>query len=326
MKPIAVASLFCLVVLSLCARAASAADASAVKLEQRDNRIRVDIGGKPFTDYYFAAEESRPYVRPYFYPVLAADGTEVTSDQTRFNPREHPHHRSLWVSHGEVNGVDHWAIVGKNPPKQRHVKFDKVEGDTIVQELAWEDKEGQAMLNETRTIRFHAYSDGSRGVDITSDFKAAEKPVLFGDTKEAGLCSVRVVKSISDNPVLTLSTGATSKQNDDKANKVKSDESNVWGKEADWCDISGQINGKTYGVAILDHPSNPLPAKWHARRYGLVGANNIGASEFNKKDPHVYTPFSIEPGKPVTFKYRVVVHPGGAADAKIAEKYNQFAK
>ena len=101
---------------------------------------------------------------------------------------------------------------------------------------------------------------------------------------------------------------------------------NVWGKEADWCDISGPINGKTYGVAILDHPSNPLPAKWHARRYGLVGANNIGASEFNKKDPHAYTPFSIEPGKPATFKYRVVVHPGGAEEAKIAEKYSAFAK
>ena len=38
---------------------------------------------------------------------------------------------------------------------------------------------------------------------------------------------------------------------------------NVWGKEADWCDISGQINGKSYGVAILNSPTNPLSAKWH---------------------------------------------------------------
>jgi hypothetical protein len=331
MTPTARASLLALAALLLASRPGVAAEEkSPVKLVQQDNRVHVEMGGKPFTDYYFAAEEGRPYVRPYFYPVLAADGTEVTSDQTRAkaaNPKEdHPHHRSLWVSHGSVNGVDHWAIVGANPPKQRHVKFDKVEGDTIVQELAWEGKDGQPILNETRTIHFRAYGDGSRGIDITSEYKAADKPVQFGDTKEAGLCSVRVAKSIADNPVLTLSTGATSKQNEDKAKKIKSDEANVWGKEADWCDISGQINGKTYGLAILDHPGNPLQAKWHARRYGLVGANNIGASEFNKKDPHVYTPFGIEPGKPATFKFRVIVHAGGAEEAKVAEKYTEFAR
>jgi hypothetical protein len=325
MRSTARISLLCLVAFSLSNRTAAADEASSVKLTQEKNRIHVEIGGKPFTDYYFAEDESRPYVRPYFYPVLAADGTEVTSDQIRAKG-DHPHHRSLYVSHGDVNGADHWAIKGDNPPKQRHVEFSKIEGDTIVHELLWEGKDGQPMMNETRTIRFHAFPDGARGVDIASEFKPAGGPVKFGDTKEAGLCSVRVVKSISDNPVLTLSTGATSKQNADKAKKVATDEPNVWGKEADWCDISGQINGKTYGVAILDHPSNPLPAKWHARRYGLVGANNIGASEFNKKDPHAYTPFSIEPGKPATFKYRVVVHAGGAEEAKIAEKYNAFAK
>ena len=325
MRPTARISLFCVLALSLSVRPATAADVSHVKLTQHDNRIHADVGGKAFTDYYFADDESRPYVRPYFYPVLAADGTEVTSDQIRAKG-DHPHHRSLYVSHGDVNSADHWAIKGANPPKQRHVKFNKVAGDTIVQELAWEGKDGQPMMNETRTIRFHAYPDGGRAIDIASEFKSAGGPVKFGDTKEAGLCSVRVVKSISDNPVLTLSTGATSKQNADKAKKVATDEPNVWGKEADWCDISGQINGKTYGVAVLDHPSNPLPAKWHARRYGLVGANNIGASEFNKKDPHAYTPFSVEPGKPATFKYRVVVHAGGAQEAKIAEKYNEFAK
>jgi hypothetical protein len=328
MNPIPRASLLALAALLLTAGTAPADEAGAggnVKLTQQQNRVVVEVGGKPFTEYYFADEEGRPYVRPYFFPVRAADGAEITSDQIR-SKGDHPHHRSLWVSHGDVNGADHWAIKGTNPPKQRHVKFNKVEGDTIVQELVWEDKDGQPMLNETRTIRFHAYGDGGRGIDITSEFKAASGAVKFGDTKEAGLCSVRVVKSISDNPTLNLSTGATSTKNANRATREPGDESNVWGKEADWCDISGQVNGKTYGVAILDHPSNPLPARWHARRYGLVGANNIGASEFNKNDPHSYTPFSIEPGKPATFKYRVVVHRGGAQEAKIAEKYNEFAR
>jgi hypothetical protein len=181
------------------------------------------------------------------------------------------------------------------------------------------------MMKEKRTVRFFAFPDGNRGVDITSVYSAVDKPAKFGDTKEAGLCSVRLAPSISADPVITLSTGATSTQNADKAKKQAGDENNVWGKAADWCDESGKIDGKPYGVAVLNHPSNPLPAKWHVRRYGLIGANNVGASEFDKKDPNVYTPFTIEPGKPATFRYRVVVHEGDAKAADLAEKYKAFA-
>ena len=78
-----------------------------VKLTPGDTSLQVDIGGKPFTTYRFGADDKPPFVRPFFYPVLAADGAEVTSDQIRTNPKEHPHHRSFWVGHGEVNGIDH---------------------------------------------------------------------------------------------------------------------------------------------------------------------------------------------------------------------------
>ena len=311
--------------------------AAAVKLTKEENRVVVTVDGKPFTDYYFGPEEGRPYVRPFMWPVRAADGTEVTSDQIHAklnDPKaDHPHQRSLWVAHGNVGGADHWSL-GKTPdkpaswvdqPKQRHVGFEKIEGDTLVEDLVWEDKEHQPMLSEKRTVRFFAYPDGSRGVDVTSVFNATDKPVKFGDTKEAGLMSVRLTKSISDDPVLTLSTGATSTKNADKAKKDPGDESNVWGKQADWCDESGKVGGKTYGVTIFSHPSNPLPAKWHARRYGLVGANNIGASEFDKKNPNVYTPFTIKPGKPATFRFRAVIHAGDAKAAELAEKYKAFA-
>lgn len=300
--------------------------AADVKLVPHENRIHVEIGGKPFTDYIFAADDSSAYVRPYFYPVLAPDGTEVTADQTRIKG-DHPHHRSLYVSHGDVNGADHWAIKGETPAKQRHLEFTKIEGDTIVQKLAWEGKDGgPPILNETRTIRFSAPSETSRAVDITSEFTAIKDPVKFGDTKEAGFCSVRVNKEITSNPVLTLSTGAVSKQNADKAAKIAGDENNVWGKEADWCDISGPIKGKTYGAAILDHPSNPYPARWHARRYGLVGANNAGSVAFDKNDPKAYTNMTVEPGKPTTLKFRVIIHEGNAEEAKIADRYAEFAK
>src|SRR3954470_17439260 len=136
-----------------------------VKLTQAGGDVRVDVGGKPFTVYHFAGSESEPLVRPFFFPVLAADGTELTSDQqtapaVNGKKPDHPHHRSVYVSHGDVNGADHWSFEQKPNPKQRHVKFDSVEGNTIVEQLEWEGKGGtDPILRERRTIHVFALPD-----------------------------------------------------------------------------------------------------------------------------------------------------------------------
>ena len=153
--------------------------------------------------------------------------------------------------------------------------FEKVDGDTIVQRLEWEStNRGPAMLKETRTLRFLTFDDGSRGVDLTVALTpAGDKPVTLKDTKEAGLCSLRLPKPISDNPTLTNAAGQTG-------------EKDTWGKPAAWCDISGQINAKPYGVAVLDHPSNPRhPTRWHVRAYGLLSANPFGLHDYDKSNP-----------------------------------------
>ena len=78
-------------------------------------------------------------------------------------------------------------------------------------------------------------------------------------------------------------------------------EKNIWGKPAKWCDISGKIEGRPYGIAILDHPSNPRhPSNWHVREYGLMGANVFGLHDFDKKNPPGTGDFRMEKGKPAT--------------------------
>mgnify|MGYP003349034726 FL=1 len=83
--------------------------AAEVSLKRSDDRVRVEVGGKLFTEYVF-----KDGPKPYFYPVLAADGTELTRNypMKKGVPGEvedHPHHRSLWFTHGDVNGIDFWA-------------------------------------------------------------------------------------------------------------------------------------------------------------------------------------------------------------------------
>ena len=300
--------------------ALSANDGGDVKLTQQGGDVRIDVGGKPFTVYHFQGTTSQPLVRPFFFPVLAADGTELTSDQqtapaVNGKKPDHPHHRSVYVSHGDVNGADHWSFEQKPNPKQRHVKFESVEGNTIVEQLEWEGKGGtDPILRERRTIHVFALPDGTRGLDIASAFTPTKGDVTFIDTKEAGLASVRVAKEISDKPTLTNARGGRG-------------EKECWGKPAEWCDLSGQINGKPYGVAILDHPKNPRhPATWHAREYGLLSSNIFGLSYFDpKKYPKGSGNFTIKAGDTVTFRHRILFHRGDAKLAKLDEKFKEYA-
>jgi len=298
--------------MSLPSRAAD----SAVKFTKDDKKIVVELGGQAFTTYWYNDGNGGLCIRPFFFPVLAADGTEVTSDQIA--SKDHPHHRSLWIAHGDVDGADHWAInKGEKQPKQRHIAFTKVEGDTIEEDLEWEGTTPDPILKEHRVFRFFAFADGSRGVDFSSTFSPLKDKVTFKDTKESGLCAVRVAKSISDTSTLTQSTGAT----DSRPSKM---EPNTWGKKADWCDISGKVGEKTYGITIFDHPENPRhPGNWHCRLYGLMSANIFGLSEFNKGGEK--GDFVIEKDKPVTFRYRVVIHQGDAKSANLEARYKEYS-
>src|SRR5947209_136618 len=103
-----IASMFLTLTLSCHARAAD--EPPAARLTQQSNRITVTLGGQPFTEYYFASTPEHRYVRPFLYPVLAPDGVAVTSDQIDVPKGDHPHHRSMWVAHGDVNGANHWTF------------------------------------------------------------------------------------------------------------------------------------------------------------------------------------------------------------------------
>jgi hypothetical protein len=286
--------------------------ADEVKITQEEKTLNIEIGGKPWTKYYFADGKGAEYVRPFFSPILAPDGENVTSDQLETNPKDHPHHRSLWVAHGDVNGADHWALK-PDCPKQKHLKFTKIEASSFEQELEWEDKAHAPLLKEVRTIRVFVFPDGARGVDVTSVFTPIHENVTFGDTKEAGLCSVRMRKEISNTGVLTNAAGGTG-------------EKECWGKPAAWCDISGKIGEKSYGIAVLDAPTNPKhPSTWHVRQYGLLAANIFALHEYDKSKPKGAGNFTIEKGSSATFKYRVVIHAGDAKSADLDAKWKEFA-
>ena len=78
--------------------------------QQGKDKISVEIDGKPFTDFYIGPETAKPYL----HPLRTADGKVVTRGFPMVTDipgeaHDHPHHRGLWFTHGDVNGYDFWA-------------------------------------------------------------------------------------------------------------------------------------------------------------------------------------------------------------------------
>ncbi len=293
-----------------------------VKIAQQGNRkVTVEIDGKPFTEFFVGPETRKPYLSP----LRAASGVIVTRGYPMVTdvpgePHDHPHHRGLWFTHGDVNGYDFWgnedsqkgAGKGKGTVELRQIEkvtSGKSKG-TIDAIFGW-IAAGKELLTERRSMTF--YSDPQlRIVDFDATL-SPEEQVRFGDTKE-GMFAIRLAAPLEEDHGGKL----VNAQN-------KSGEKNVWGKRSEWADDSGQIDGQTLGVAIFDHPGNPrFPTYWHARAYGLFATNIFGLHDF-EKDPGRDGSLTIRPGQPLRFRFRVVIHPGDAAAANLRQMYATWA-
>mgnify|MGYP001073395924 FL=1 len=91
-------------------------------------------------------------------------------------------------------------------------------------------------------------------------------------------------------------------------------------------DYSTVVGDEKVGVTIIDHPGNPkYPTYWHARGYGLCAANPFGERDF-LKDKTRDGSLTVPAGGSLTFRYRVLIHPGSVEPADAARWAADFAK
>jgi hypothetical protein len=231
---------------------------------------------------------------------------------------DHPHQRGMFFSHGDVNGYNFWATEpGSDTPKKARMALRKVMEATdgrksgkIVALFEGQSSQGKPILLETRTLIF--YSDPRlRTIDFEIGIEAIEK-LTFADTKE-GTFGIRLATSMTEQKRGRMMNA-----------EGKETEKNVWGKRSAWVDYTGNVDGETVGVAVFDNPGNPRhPTYWHARAYGLLAANPFGARDFTG-DKSQDGSMTIEPGKRLHFRYRVVVHQGDARAAEVAGLYRRY--
>ncbi len=299
--------------------------------------IEVRIDGEPFTSFHYAADDPKPYL----YPVIGPTGHPVTRDYPMKNTdleknakttrQDHHHHRSLWTAHGDVRthdfektGSNYWndALQKGDAPQRVKRIVRTVSGPVFGQieaEIDWIDNKGRREFGETRTYTFWRANPSCRMIDPRIVFHFDTSDVMFADTKEGGIVSMRLAVTMDE-----VGAGGQKGQMCNANGQVG--EKECWGKPADWCDYVGPVNGETLGVAIFDAPGNfRHPTPWHIRGYGLYAANPFGLAEFTGDKGNNGSKL-WKKGESVEFNYRIVIHRDDTKRARIADQYALYAE
>ncbi len=313
-----------LLIVAITAVVTSRSLAAEVVISKDDGKAVVKIDGEHFTDYVF-----KGHAKPIFYPIIGPHGIEMTrhypmKKDVDNEASDHPHHKSLWFTHDDVNGVQFWM---EYPGENSNLRPGKIvqheiaiEGNTIRTRNEWRDPDGSVVCTDSRELSFGTTSAG-RYIDIAITIHASHGEVKFGDTKEGTM-------GIRTHPLLRLRADERRGNYTAKGQAINSEGvagKAIWGKRAKWVDYWGPINGQTVGIAIFDHPHNPRhPTWWHARDYGLIAANPFGVHDFEDKAPGIGD-MVIAADERATFRYRFLFHRGDVNAADVAGEYKLFA-
>jgi hypothetical protein len=310
---------------------ANPADSEGVTLRVAAPHTDFRIGEQLVSRYHYNTDTlAAPVAKPFLWPVNGPGGVPLTrawpmEKGTPGGSRDHPHQKSAWFCHGDVipegielrhhvkdvAGVDFWS---EGPGHGRIICTHlKPERDRLMTHNEWRTADGQKVLDEVRRIRLHDFGD-TRLFVFDIDLEASVAPLTFGDTKE-GSFGIRI------NDAIREEKGKGRLENADG----KVGEANCWGHLSAWCDYSGPIDGKVVGLAILDDPSNPYPACWHARGYGLMAANPFGREKSGfpaMRGRHDLV--HVAKGEHLKFRYGLLLHPGDAKEGRVAEYFKRF--
>jgi hypothetical protein len=289
----------------------SSGSAAEMTAERDGEDVVVKIDGALFTRYIPDFNGT-----PILWPVIGPTQKPVTRaypmGQSPGEREDHPHHRSIWFTHGDVNGLSFWH---RDTIKHReYVKIESGPEAVIVTRNDWLSTEGKPVCRDERGLAFGSDGD-QRWIDFDITITATEGAVTFGDTKE-GTMGVRVAGTMKVDAGLGGKIVNSEGQSDGDA----------WGRRAAWVDYHGPVDGQTVGVAVLNHPSSyGYPTFWHVRTYGLFAANPFGLHDF-LRSREVNGSLRLDPGESFSLRYRLLFHKGDEKAGRVAEAFDAYAK
>jgi hypothetical protein len=174
---------------TLSTEAATGSAEDGINITQQADRLRIEINGKLFTEYFFKDVPAHTITRS-LGRVRKAMTRNWPMKTVPDEEHDHKHHRSLWFTHGSVNGHDFWSE-DKDFGKIVHDDFTEVSSGKDVAVIrskdSWIANDGAVICKDERTFRiYRPRSPAERLFDFEiTIFANSDSDLVFGDTKEA---------------------------------------------------------------------------------------------------------------------------------------------
>jgi len=293
-------------VLGVLVAAAEAQERQRLVVVPRGDAIAVDAGDRPVLRYQLRkpADVKLPVDSgSYFHPVMTPSGVVVTD----VAPKDHPHHRGIFLAWVEMHGkkdADFWGWGEHAPIKGRRIVNRAAEAtstsdgkpDGFRARSDWLAEDEPVMQEDLRVAVRTDPSAGANVIDLTytltptADLTLTRWAFSGFCVRTLGPGDAPQLKAFGPQGEVTLPNPSHLKPESD------------W-PAAPWYDYTLTLkDGKTViGVALIDHPKNP-PSLWH-----------------NHRDVRMLNPCIVAPDKvmlkanePLVLRYRVVAHDGPA--------------
>ncbi|MEZ6045406.1 MAG: DUF6807 family protein [Planctomycetaceae bacterium] len=217
---------------------ATAAEAT-VQLQKNETTVQVNIGGQAFTVLNFGPD----YMKPFFAPVHTSSGEIISRSLDEVE--DHPHHKGIWLSLDEVNGLNFWGEKAKI--QNTAVEIVVAEGNPAELKLTnnWLGTDNNPILVEQTTVKIY----NNRLMTYDTTLKAAVDKVEFADTKE-GMFGIRLKNGMREKEEGLLSTQTSAKTTE-----------NCWGNRLTGSIIMAPWTAKLSGGPVRSlRTTSALPA------------------------------------------------------------------
>ncbi len=263
--------------------------------------IKATSDGRPMFEYRYAPDVA---FKPYIFQLYSPGGVPILRDA----PVDHIHHHGLMFAVG-VNDETFWeevikgAIVGGHQiPRQTDVT-----GNLITQQLDWQNRSGDIVLHETRTIQPLENPDATL---LTWRCRLETPPGkdavnLFGHPYY-GL-GARLLESMDKVATFMNSSGQPGEI-------IGGDHRLV---PATWVACTGPTaDGKMVTIAIFDHPDN---LRYPSQKFTMAVPFAYISTTLNWKEP-----LQLKAGEPLDLCYGVAVWDGAVQAEQIEKAFRKW--
>ena len=230
------------------------------------------------------------------------------------------HHRGLFVGWNKTSfegqSLDFWHC--SRGAHQKHVRFLEQAGDaqrsTMTAEIHWNDRDGNPVIVETRTVTVRPISGVSDSGDAWQiDWKTTLRSErgeieLNGDRQHAGF-QFRAAQEVAEQKSARYIRPQGYSQRPE-AIEVGDQGNPPQHINLSWLAMTYPLGDEQYTVEYFEDPSLPKPSLYSERPYGRFGA---------------FFKTTLSPDEPLTMHYRLIISRGPAPERdEIDERYTKF--